>query len=185
MLVGDTWSLQVNNQTVTSDPHPKILWHLGYCAAYNYMVEKKQYISPAGFPLINFPALSTALKATSPLYQLWFSKFVSSHSATGCMMHLWGKWDNALCPCCGHDPETTRHILTCPDPCMHLEYRSKVLLLEQWLSSVDTMPEISPAFSKVSIWNNLPCFPPLPSPQYRSQHRHKTTLAGLTFFLDS
>ena len=70
MLVGDAWSLQVNNQTVTLDPHPQILWHLGYHAAYNYIVEKKQYISPAGFSLINFLALSTALKATSPLYQL-------------------------------------------------------------------------------------------------------------------
>jgi len=92
MLVGDAWSLQVNNQTVMSNPHPKILWHLGYHAAHTYMVEKQQYISPAGFPsTINFPALSSALKATSPLYQLWFSKFVSGHSATGRMMHLWGK----------------------------------------------------------------------------------------------
>jgi len=89
MLVGDAWSLQVSNQTITLDPHPKILWHLGYCAAYNYMVGKKQYIPPAVFPLINFPSLSIALKATSPLYQLLFSKFISGHSATGCMMHLW------------------------------------------------------------------------------------------------
>ncbi len=57
-------------------------------------------------------------------------------------MQLWGKWDNALCPCCGHDPETTRHVLICPDPRMRLEYRSKILLLELWLSSVDTMPEL-------------------------------------------
>ncbi len=69
LLVGDAWSLQVNNQVVTSDPHPWILWHLRYCAAYKYMVDKKQYISSAGFSLINFPALSTALKATCfPLY---------------------------------------------------------------------------------------------------------------------
>jgi len=72
MLVGDTWSLQVNNQAVTLDPHPLILWHLGHHAAYNYMVEKKQYICPAGFLLINFPVLSTTLKTTSPLYQLWY-----------------------------------------------------------------------------------------------------------------
>ncbi len=107
MLAGDAWSLQVNNQIVTLDPHPQILWHLGYCTAYSYMVEKKQYISPQAFPLINFWALSTALKATSPLYWLWFSKFVSGHSATGHMMNLWGKWDNDLCPCCGHNLETT------------------------------------------------------------------------------
>jgi len=118
LLVDDAWSLQVNNQVVTSDPHPSILWHLRHCAAYKYMVEKKQFISSAGFPLINFPALSTTLKATSPLYQLWFSKLVLGHSATGHMMYLWGKWVNALCPCCGHNPETTQHVLICPDPCM-------------------------------------------------------------------
>jgi len=116
MLVGDAWTLQVNNEIITSDPHPQILWHLGYRMAYNYMVVKKEFISPTGFPLINFSALSKALKATSPLYRLWHSKFVSGHSATGHMMYLWGKWDNALCPCCGHDPETTRHVLICPDP---------------------------------------------------------------------
>jgi len=66
MLVSNAWSLQLNNEIVTSDPHPQILWHLGYRAAYNYMVKKKEFISPTGFPLINFPALSTALKATSP-----------------------------------------------------------------------------------------------------------------------
>jgi len=113
-----------------------------YHVAYNYMVTKKEFISPAGFPLINFLALSKVLTATSPLYRLWFSKFVSGHSATGRMMHLWGKWDNALCPCCGHDPETTRHVLVCPDPRMHLEYCSNILLLEQWMLSVDTMPDI-------------------------------------------
>ncbi len=66
LLVGNAWSLQVDNQVVTSDPHPWILWHLGYCAAYKYMVEKRQYISSTGFTLINFPALSAALRSTSP-----------------------------------------------------------------------------------------------------------------------
>ena len=93
--------------------------------------------------MVSFPALSAALKSASPLYWLWFSKFVSGHSVTGCMMFLWRKWDNALCPCCGHDPETTWHVLICSDPHMHLEYCSKLLLFEQsWLTSVDTIPDI-------------------------------------------
>ncbi len=139
------------------------------------MVERKQYISPAGFPLINFPALSTTLKATSPLYWLWFSKFVSRHSATGHMMYLWGKWDNALCPCYGHDPETTWHILLCPNPCMLLEYCSKVLLLEQWLSSVDTMPEIQLCLLQGLYMEQPSLFSPFanPSTQTAAQaHNH-------------
>jgi len=66
MLVGDAWTLQVNHETVTSDPHPWILWHLGYRVAFNYMVTKKEFISLVGFPLINFLDLSKVLKATSP-----------------------------------------------------------------------------------------------------------------------
>jgi len=164
MLVGDAWALQVNNETITSDPHPQILWHLGYRASYHYMVDKKAFISPTGFPLINFSALSMALKATSPLYRLWYSKFVSGHSATRRMMHLWGKWDNALCPCCGHDPETTRHVLICPDPRMHLEYQSKVLLLEQWMSSVDTMPDIQFCLLQGLCMEQPSLFSPFASP---------------------
>jgi len=76
-------------------------------------------------------SLSAALKSTSFLYWLWFSNLVFGHSATGCMMHLWRKWDNALCPCCRHDPKrTTWHVLICPDPCMHHEYHSNVLIFE-------------------------------------------------------
>jgi len=86
------------------------------------------------------------------------------HSATGCMMYLWGKWDNALCPCCGHDPETTQHVLICPNPCMHLEYCSKVLLLEQWLSSVDTMPEIQFCLLQGLCMEQPSLFSPFASP---------------------
>jgi len=117
LLMGNAWSLQVDNQMVTSDPHPQILWYLRYCAAYKYMVEKKQYISSTGFALITFPALSTALKSTFPPV-LAMVLYVTGHAATGCMMYLWRKWENALCPCCGHDIETTWYVLICPDPHM-------------------------------------------------------------------
>jgi len=50
MLVGDAWSLQVNNRTVTSDPHPKILWHLGYHVAYLYMVRQSSIFLLLAFP---------------------------------------------------------------------------------------------------------------------------------------
>jgi len=82
-------SLYRYNQRITADPHACIIWHLGHHAAYKYMVEKEHHISPIGFALINFPALSASLKSAPPLYWLWFSKFVSGHSTTGCMMYLW------------------------------------------------------------------------------------------------
>jgi len=187
LLVGDAWSLQVDNQTITSDPHAHIIWCLGYCTAYKYMVEKNQHISPTGFASINFPALSAALKSASPLYWLWFSKFVSGHSATGCMMCLCKKWDNAFCPCCGQDRKTTWHILICPDPsCRHLEYCSKLLIFKQWSTHLWTKSlTSSSACSKDSIWSPPPYFPHLQAHLQRLQHSHKTTLVGSTFSLDS
>jgi len=41
--------------------------NLGYCTAYKYMVEKKHYIPSTGFALINYSALSAALKSTPPV----------------------------------------------------------------------------------------------------------------------
>jgi len=49
LLVGNAWSLQVNNQVITLDPHPGILWHLGHCTAYNYMVAKSSISSLQDF----------------------------------------------------------------------------------------------------------------------------------------
>jgi len=36
----------------------------------------------------------------------------------------------------------TIHVLICPDPYMLLTYCSQLLIFEQWLISVDTMPDI-------------------------------------------
>jgi len=66
LLVGDNWSLHINSHAISSDPQLCIIWHLGYCMAYKYMVAKKQQISSTGFALISFPALSSALKSASP-----------------------------------------------------------------------------------------------------------------------
>jgi len=105
LLIGNTWSHHMDNEVITSDLQSCIIWHLGYHAAYKYMVTKKQHISPTGFALINYPALTRALTSASPLYQLWYSKFVSGHSTTGHIMCLWGNWVNAQCPFCSITPK--------------------------------------------------------------------------------
>jgi len=166
---------------VTLEPHPWILWHLGYRAAYNYMVEKKQYISPAGFSLINFLALSTTLKATSPLYWLWFSKFVLGHSASGCMMHLWGNGTVPSAPAVDMIQKLLNMYLSVPIPTCILNTDSKYFSWSNGCPQWILYQKSSSASSKVSIWNNLPCFPHFPAPQHRQWPRHKITLVGLTF----
>jgi len=55
---------------------------------------------------------------------------------------LWGKWGNAHCPCCSHDPKTAQHVVICLDPHMRLISHSQLLLFEQWVALVETMPDI-------------------------------------------
>jgi len=116
---------------------------------------------------IHFDQLPSPVCSTEvhfPLYWLWFSKFVSGHSATGHMMYLWRKWDNALCPYCGHAPETTWHVLICPDLHMHHEYCSKVLIFKQWLTSMDTLPDIQFCLLQGLCMEQPSLFSPFASP---------------------
>jgi len=153
--VGDAWSLQVVNQIWPACMHYLAPWVL--CSLQVHGGEK----------------------ATHLLHKLCFNQFPSSVcSSEVCFssvlvmvlqVHLWPlchwrygvplkKWDNAFCPCCGHDPETTQHVLICPDPHMHLEYHSKVLILEQLLSSVYTMPDIQICQLQGLYGTTLPVF---------------------------
>jgi len=89
---------------------------------------------------------------------------VSGYSVTGYMMYLWKTWDNAFCLCCGHNPETTQHVLICPVPHMHYEYCSKLLIFKQWLTSIDTMPDIQFCLLQGLCMEQPSLFSPFASP---------------------
>jgi len=143
MVFSYHWSLNVISVPVTLDPHPHIIQHLSLYLAKQYMLVKKQVLSPLGFAAIDCPALNWVLNGSSPLYQLWFSKFVSGQSATRCMMAFGvnGSIDSG-CLCSGHN------VLSCPEPSMQCLFLNQVLLLEHWMLSTDTLPDISYCISQ-------------------------------------
>jgi len=104
------------------------------------------FLLAAAFPLVNWPAIGYAFATSPPLFHLWISKFVSGHSAIGCMMFKKKEWDNDLCPCCGHSPETTWHVITCQDPCMSAAFASALLKFSSWVQSSEMHPSISSCF---------------------------------------
>jgi len=123
-LVGNAWSLQVNNQMVTLDPHPQILWHLGYqvpCYLPIHGREKAVYL-PCRILLDQLSGPVHHLEGYFPLILAMVLKICFGSLCLWLYDAPLGKWDSALCPCCGHDPETTQHVLICPNPYMHLEY---------------------------------------------------------------
>jgi len=110
-----------------SDPHT--ILHLSSCLAFQYMVTNS-FTLLCQFSLSKLFGLNAgSLKSTSPLFHIWFFKFVSSHSATGCICSFWAN-ETTLCPCCGHyEPKTTRHVLLCPNPCICHTFQSQLLVL--------------------------------------------------------
>jgi len=173
------WSLQVNTQTVTSDPHPCIIQHLGYHAAYKYIVEKSS-ISPLQ-DLPRSTSLPWLQHWSLPLYGLWFSKFVSGHSATGHMMCLWGNGTmlSALVVAMTQkQPDMSSSVLTLHASCISLPVTD--LWARAGICRYNARYLVLPAPRSPHGAILPPCFLPLQVPLHRQQPKHRTAFAGLT-----
>jgi hypothetical protein len=80
-------------------------------------------------------------------FWMWASKHMSHFYGVGLMMKRWGFWDNDLCPCC-HDPdETTLHLFLCRHYRMTINFDTQIKLMEEWMCSHNTHPDIQRYFS--------------------------------------
>jgi len=145
-LFGESWSCSLSSGAkLTSNPHGLVLLSLSSPLVQEYL-SHCHLLPMAAFPLVNWPAIGCASSASPLLYHLWISKFASGHSAVGHMMLKHGEWDNDHCPCCSHSPKTTRHMISCHDPCMSATIQSAICKFSHWLTSVETHPSISSCF---------------------------------------
>jgi len=145
-LAGESWWCSLPNGTkLTSDPQSPVLFALSSPQVQEYL-SRHNLLPALAFPLVNWDAIGQASASSPPLYRLWISKFASGHSAVGHMMFKRKEWDNDLCPCCGHSPETTRHVISCQDPQMSATFHAAVTKFSLWLQAVETHPSIHACF---------------------------------------
>lgn len=76
---------------------------------------KKDAITPEDYDSINWVAAKKSLKEAPRGMQRFHGKFASRHIGVGRMMILRKDWGHSKCPLCGHDEETTQHVIKCPD----------------------------------------------------------------------
>ncbi len=83
----------------------------------------------------------------------------------------------------GHIPETTHCLLSCPHPGMHQVSLDKGKLFEQWLTSVETMPNVVYCFSHCFQMAQPSLFTPFASPSsvHAAALPMMATLAGIIF----
>jgi hypothetical protein len=147
-IIGEGWQCWVNNTKQTSDPADAMRNHVLGSRLRAHLV-KTNKMCAEDFDRVDWNAINLSLTKKSPLYHLWAAKHASRFCATGRMMERMKLWDNAHCPCCGHEMETTHHVIQCPDPRMRQQWEESVEGLEMWMDEVDTDPEINNCFSKV------------------------------------
>lgn len=58
------------------------------------------------------------------------------------MMQIWGFWESSACKGCDCLLETTQHLFCCPHPKMRQQYTDSLNGFEQWLTAMDTDPDI-------------------------------------------
>jgi len=138
----ERWALQISDLPISLDPRSTILDHLSRQTALPYWIQKG-FVSAAAAPSVDWELLGTALSTRPPTYQMWASKFASGHSAVGCTMAHWKRWDSPACPFCQHPAENTLHVLLCPHPTRTAVWHQAVEDLRTWLVDSDTSPVIT------------------------------------------
>ncbi len=91
--------------------------------------------------LVNWKAIERAMKDAAPGMRRWVTKHASGMCGVGEYMQHWGLTETNECPRCGA-PEDARHVNSCPSPEAQEEWDSLMDELGDWMTSVDTHPEI-------------------------------------------
>jgi hypothetical protein len=104
--------------------------------------QEKQGISDVLFEDINWKAAQASQRAASLGRRRWQAKYMTSHCATGKMMHIRKQWPHNRCPRCGQAEEDTRHVCQCPEPEARAKAQELLTALNKWLAKSKTQPQI-------------------------------------------
>jgi len=159
-LLGEPWELWLEKEKVSTAVKIQLLEHTSGLAAKDYWANKMRFhgmeIKSIGWTVIQLVVMAMTIKQCR-----WTTKFTTGFCMTGKMMHRWGKWTLAACPCCEHKTETTAHILQCAHP--GAQSISNQCQLRNLLKDLDTEPNIIQDISAgFNAWQcNLPTPPML------------------------
>jgi hypothetical protein len=137
-----TWTLKINNITIASNFHSSLRNATTGAAGRQYWAEH-QKIGSARPTAVDWPAMGTALTKLPIHRRHWVTKHQSGFCSVGVQMKRRKEWTHDRCPCCGHSPETTRHVWRCRTPESDIIWTKFIVDLFAWFKSQDTNQEIA------------------------------------------
>ena len=106
--------------------------------------QRSPRISPAQFDIIDWPAMSRAMKSFPPALQRWTSKHTVGICGVGKFRRKWGVDMNASCPRCKLcDNEDHLHVVRCTGKTAVSAWRHAIRTLSVWLAANNAAPELS------------------------------------------
>jgi len=140
-LMGERWHGISLAGKIMADPHSCVINLLGQQMVQCYW-DHKQQLTTTSFRLVHWASMGKAMGSFLPTFQMWLSKFASSHSAVAVTMFQWKCWDLELCPHCHQVNETTFHVLLCLHSSSTDNWVQQLGQLCQQMSQTDTAPAI-------------------------------------------
>ena len=130
---------------ITSNLASTIRYHVGKDRIMEWWKYKHRFqpgISPQD---IDWEVMRRVSEEQSFAMRRFVSKWVSHHISVGRMMVFRSSRDTLECPCCGHQEETTIHVLRCPASSCRLKWNKELHHLDKWMRDNRTSPQLQDA----------------------------------------
>jgi ribonuclease HI len=112
-LEGEKWQVLINDKKVHKHLQTQIYEHLSSTTIFPYWVKKERF-SVEGATKINWDALGTAMRQSTPRQRQWLTKRASRECGANYVLHKRNMKNTDKCPLCG-EVETVLHIICCRD----------------------------------------------------------------------
>lgn len=118
----------------------------------DYWIKKKQF-SEQTVETIDWKALTKS--ANNYARNKWLSKFVTGICGVGSMLKIWKHQKHSSCPRCGHDDETTQHVLLCQEDSAVEKWDTAIAELNKWMEDNNASPAIqSSVINHLRTWQS-------------------------------
>jgi len=120
--------------------------------------KERENIPEAAMEYIHWEALKKALANSPQGTQRWILKHSTGLCGVGRMLQRRNYQEHSLCPRCGEQDETTKHVIRCQAVDTRQRWKTGIKAIRQWFITTSTEPDLQHAiFQRLEEWcNNKP-----------------------------
>jgi hypothetical protein len=180
LIKDEPWSVWIGPKKISKDLSSTIYDIVHATEAKDYWLSKDR-VPHDTYDSNNWDALHKAMEESPRPRRIFIMKHSAGMCGVGKFMHRWKERDNPNCPRCGQF-EDAPHVWLCKGCDTNSVWTSSLDKPQDWMTSVQTDPDIQDAIiNYLDSWRN-DTTPPNPPPHIDDLLQAQTTLGWRTFF---